>query len=76
MVEEAIAEATRPNSMTCGWRTTVLGDLSRIALAARQGTLHEIEARLFHPMDFMLAKPLDVIDDLDDPDRMVDRGQI
>ena len=45
-----------------------LGDLAAIACAARSGTVHEIEARLFHPMDFMLAKPLDAVSDLTDPE--------
>ena len=67
MVEEAIAEAASAKLDDVRVANNRLGDLSRIALAARQGTLHDIEARLFHPMDFMLAKPLDVLDDLDDP---------
>jgi DNA ligase-1 len=44
-----------------------LGDLPRVALAARHGELAAIEARLFHPMDFMLAKPLDRLEDLSSP---------
>jgi DNA ligase 1 len=67
MVEEAIAEAASAKIDDVRLANNRLGDLSRIALAARQGTLHDIEARLFHPMDFMLAKPLDVLDNLDDP---------
>src|SRR5947208_3068277 len=45
-----------------------VGDLARIAVAARAGNVHEIEARLFHPMDFMLAKPLEALKDLPDPE--------
>lgn len=68
MVEEAIAEATESALDEVRIANNRLGDLSRIALAARLGSLHEIEARLFHPMDFMLAKPLDDPDGLSDPD--------
>ena len=67
MVEEGIAEATDTALDEVRLANNRLGDLSRIAIAARQGLLHEIEARLFHPMDFMLAKPLDSIDDLANP---------
>ena len=38
-----------------------------MALAARCGELAGIEARLFHPMDFMLAKPLERLEDLAAP---------
>ena len=67
MVEEAIAEATGTSLDDVRSANNRLGDLARVALAARRGTLHEIEARLFHPMDFMLAKPLDALEDLTDP---------
>ena len=62
MVEEAIAEATSTRLDDVRIANNRLGDLSGSRSAARQGTLHEIEARLFHPMDFMLAKPLDDVD--------------
>ena len=45
-----------------------LGNLAEVALAARHDRIHLIEARLFHPMDFMLAKPLDSVADLADPE--------
>ncbi len=67
MVEEAVA-------LSCGVPNTAvreannrLGDLAQVALAARKGTLAEIAARLFHPMDFMLAKPLERLEDLASP---------
>jgi DNA ligase-1 len=44
-----------------------LGDLARVAMAARKGELSAIEARLFHPMEFMLAKALDRLEDVADP---------
>lgn len=43
------------------------GDLAAVAVALRQGNLDAIEAALFHPLDFMLAKPLDAPGDLSDP---------
>ncbi len=45
-----------------------VSDLPRVAVAARRNRLHEIEARLFHPMEFMLARPLDSVDGLTDPE--------
>ncbi len=67
-VEEAIAKATRVPHDAIRLANNGVGDLVKIALAARAGTLHELEARLFHPMDFMLAKPLEVLSDLSDPE--------
>ena len=63
MVEEAIAEATHRPLEDVQMANNRLGDLSTGRSRGPQGTLHDIEARLFHPMDFMLAKPLDVLDD-------------
>jgi DNA ligase-1 len=67
-VEEALAEATGVSLDEIRRANNRLGDLARIAVAARQDTLDEIQARLFHPMDFMLAKPLDEVDHLPDPE--------
>jgi DNA ligase-1 len=68
MVEEAVAAATGVAHEIIRQANNRLGDLAAIAVAARRGTVHEIEARLFHPMDFMLAKPLDTLVDLSDPE--------
>ena len=68
MLEEAIAEATLTRLDDVRIANNRLGDLSQIAVAARQGTLDQIEARLFHPMDFMLAKPLDDVANLIHPE--------
>jgi len=68
MLEEAIAEATSRNLDDVRTANNQLGDLPAVAIAARQDRLQQIEARLFHPMEFMLAKPLDSLDDLSDPD--------
>jgi DNA ligase-1 len=68
MVEEAVASATGMPHEAIRQANNRIGDLAAIALAARRGSVHEIEARLFHPMDFMLAKPLDTLADLTDPE--------
>jgi DNA ligase-1 len=67
MVEEAIAEATNASIGEVRSANNRIGDLPRVALAARRAALHEIEAKLFHPMDFMLAKPLDDLAQLAEP---------
>ena len=68
MVEEAVADATGASLEDVRAANNRLGDLSRVAVAAREGTLQSIEARLFHPMEFMLAKPLDDVHELPDPE--------
>jgi DNA ligase-1 len=67
MVEEALAAATGLTGEVVRGANNRSGDLARVALAARGGTIGEIEAVLFHPLDFMLAKPLDAVEDLADP---------
>ena len=67
LLEEAVAEATGRRAAEVRGANNKLGDLAAVALAARRNALHTIEARLFHPMDFMLAKPLDSVADLEDP---------
>ena len=67
MLEEAVAEATGRRAADVRGANNRLGDLAAVALAARRDELHTIKARLFHPMDFMLAKPLEAVADLDDP---------
>lgn len=64
MVEEAVAAATGSPLEAVRAANNRSGDLPQVALAARRGELHTIEARLFHPLDFMLAKPLEVLPDL------------
>lgn len=71
MVEEAVAAATGAPLNEVKQANNRLGDLGKVALAARHGGLHHIEARLFHPMDFMLAKPLDSLADLPDPENYI-----
>jgi DNA ligase 1 len=66
-VEEAIAAACEVPQEAVRDANNRLGDLSQVALAARRGDLASIEARLFHPMEFMLAKPLERLADLPSP---------
>ena len=66
MVEEAVAAACGVPPQAIRDANNRLGDLSQVALSARRNELAAIEARLFHPMDFMLAKPLDRLEDLAD----------
>lgn len=67
MVEEAVAASCDVPHSAVRDANNRLGDLARVAIAARHGALSDIEARLFHPMDFMLARPLDRVEDLAEP---------
>jgi DNA ligase 1 len=67
MVEEALAAACGLPPDAIRDANNRLGDLAAVAVAARTNTLADIRARLFHPLEFMLAKPLDRIDDLPSP---------
>ena len=71
MVEEAVALATGVSGDAIRAANNRAGDLGRVALSARAGSLVEIEAALFHPLDFMLAKPLDDLADLPDPENWI-----
>lgn len=67
LVVDAIAKATGANLKEVRDASNRTGDLAQVGACARKGTLHTLEARLFHPLEFMLAKPLDTISDLPDP---------
>lgn len=67
MVEEAVAMACGLPVASISEANNRLGDLAQVALAGRAGTLDAIETRLFHPLEFMLAKPLDRVEDLPSP---------
>lgn len=71
MVEEAVAKACDVPHSAVREANNRLGDLAQVAMAARHGQLESIQAALFHPMDFMLAKPLDRLEDLADPSEWV-----
>jgi DNA ligase 1 len=66
MVEEAIAQACGVSGAAVRDANNRLGDLTAVAIAARKNNLASIGARLFHPMDFMLAKPIERLEDLAD----------
>ncbi len=68
MVEDAVAIACGVPQSAIRDANNRLGDLAAVALAARSGELAAIVARLFHPMDFMLAKPLERLEDLANPE--------
>jgi DNA ligase-1 len=68
MVEDAIAQATNQPADAVRAANNRAGDLAAVALSARANTLENIEATLFHPLDFMLAQPLDDTKDLADPE--------
>jgi DNA ligase-1 len=68
MVEEAVAAATGVPLESVREANNKSGNLAHVAIACRRGELHQIEAKLFHPMDFMLAKPIDTLADLSDPE--------
>lgn len=67
MVEDAVALATGQPAPAVRAANNRGGDIAAVALAARRNELESIEAALFHPLDFMLATPLDEAAELDDP---------
>lgn len=69
LVEEALAAACEVPAETVRGAANRSGDLPAVAVALRSGQLEHVEARLFHPMDFMLARPLDDLSMLPDPDQ-------
>ncbi len=71
MVEEAVALAAGAPHAAVRDASNRSGDLARVALAARGGRLETIEARLFHPIDFMLAKPIESLAEIRDPENWV-----
>ncbi|MCU0247307.1 MAG: hypothetical protein MUC42_12075, partial [Bryobacter sp.] len=72
LVEEAVARATKQSVEAIREANNLLGRLEEVARAARSGNLQEIRPRLFHPMEFMLAKPLDDSTELDGNDWFVE----
>jgi DNA ligase-1 len=67
MVEDAIALATGQPSEAVRAAHNRSGRLADVALAARANQLLTIPVTLFHPLDFMLAQPLDDPTTLDSP---------
>ncbi|MEO8189992.1 MAG: ATP-dependent DNA ligase [Acidobacteriota bacterium] len=58
-VEEAIASAFHAERETVSRARRDCGDIGETAEAARAGTLDSIRFRLFHPIGFMLASPIE-----------------
>ncbi|HLN59203.1 MAG TPA: hypothetical protein VK416_11635, partial [Thermoanaerobaculia bacterium] len=64
-VEEAIARAFERDREAVARARRDCGDIGETAVAARDGRLEEITFRLFHPIGFMLASPIE------DPEEVV-----
>jgi len=58
-VEEAVAEAFGADREAVARAHRDSGDIGLTALSAREGTLSQIRFRLFHPIGFMLASPIE-----------------
>ncbi|MFN8471380.1 MAG: ATP-dependent DNA ligase [Anaerolineae bacterium] len=63
-VEDAIARAYGHPVEAVQWANMLLGDLGETAVLARHGRLADARMRLFHPLKFMLASPVDDIEAL------------
>jgi DNA ligase-1 len=59
LLEEAYAMAVGRTAAEIREANSKTGDLARVARAVQQDALERIEARMFHPMEFMLAKPVE-----------------
>jgi DNA ligase-1 len=59
LVEEAIAKAFDTPLDDVKRANMLLGDIGETLLLASSGQLHEARLRLFHPIDFMLASPVE-----------------
>src|SRR5437870_4643769 len=64
LVEDAIARAFKQPLAQVSMANMLRGDLGEAAVRARNGALHEIEMRLFHPLKFMLATPASDLADI------------
>ena len=62
-VEEAIAVATERELIAVRRAVMLLGDLSEVVRLAEADRLHEARMRLFHPLGFMLASPVDSVEE-------------
>jgi DNA ligase-1 len=59
LVEEAIAAAYPAPLAEIRRAVLYTGDIGEALLAARQGTLAQVQPSLFHPLGFMLASPVE-----------------
>jgi DNA ligase-1 len=62
-VEEAIALATERELTAVRRAVMLLGDLSEVVRLAEADRLDEARMRLFHPLGFMLASPVDSVEE-------------
>jgi DNA ligase 1 len=62
-VEEAIAAATERELTAVRRAVMLLGDLSEVVRLAEADRLDEARMRLFHPLGFMLASPVDSVEE-------------
>jgi DNA ligase 1 len=62
-VEEAIAVATERDLIAVRRAVMLLGDLSEVVWLAEANRLHGARMRLFHPLGFMLASPVDSVEE-------------
>jgi len=58
-IEEAVAQAFEAGREAVARARRDSGDIGETARAAREGRLSEIRFRLFHPIGFMLASPIE-----------------
>src|SRR2546425_1565649 len=64
LVEDALARAFKQPLASVSMANMLRGDLGEAAVRARNGALHDIEMRLFHPLKFMLATPASDLADI------------
>jgi DNA ligase-1 len=57
-LEDALARSTGITVQAVQWANMLLGDVGETALLARHGQLDTARMRLFHPLKFMLASPI------------------
>lgn len=57
-LEDALARASGVPVRSVQWANMLLGDAGETALLARHGRLDAARMRLFHPLKFMLASPI------------------
>ena len=63
-IEEAVAQAFGVDREAVARARRDCGDIGETAAAAQEGRLSEIRFRLFHPIGFMLATPIEVAEEV------------
>jgi DNA ligase-1 len=63
-LEDALARAAGVTVHAVQWANMLLGDIGETALLARHGRLDQARMRLFHPLKFMLASPIQSPDEI------------